>query len=257
MIIKKYWKCIATILILLITLVSLTGCGSKDKKENSSNNSKSTQKNEKVEKQDQLEVMSSEEYQNLNKFFDAFAFFNPLQGIKTEEDVLSFGIWRYQDGMGEFSIPKEKVEKELSRYFGVVEINHDAVGENDMAIPSYKEGFYNSGGGVGWITENWCNVSELTNNGDGTYTAIVSLYEYEGFVSGMELNFNRYDKVENWTLLEGQEIVDDGNSWDDGNIHRIATDTVILKPYKYNGEDTWQIININGWDIPKSLYTNE
>ena len=205
--------------------------------------------------------MSDADYQRLNKFFDPFCVFTRLKDITNDTKVVDFGVWRYQDGMAEFSIPKERVEEVLRNYFGVERINHEALtGNNPVEIPVYSNGFYGSGGGVGWNLWNWCNVSELLDNGDGTFAATVSLFEYSGeYVDGrgvvtgyIEPPENRYSHISSWNLQDGQSIVDEGDVWRDANIHRVATDVVTLRPYG----DSWQIVSINGWNIPRVLFAD-
>ena len=210
-----------------------------------------------------IAAMPADEYRKLNHFFDPFTTFTRLKSIKTDLDVVGFGVWQYHKGTGDFSIPKANVETAVKRYFGVTKINHEAVGDNGMETPSYRNGFYNSGGGVGWVQSNWCNVSEMTDNGDGTFTVKVSLYDYMGWYEDRDGTSrdiapptNRYDRISEWKLQSGQKIVD-GGSVEDINIHRSATDVVILKPFIDNGEKTWQILGINGWMIPKILCSNE
>ena len=205
-------------------------------------------------------TMTESEYQNLNKFFDPFCTFTRLQDITNDKQVVEFGVWQYQDGMGEFSIPKAQVEEVLKRYFGVEKINHEALtGNSSWEIPTYNNGYYGSGGGVGWNMWNWCNVSEMFDNGDGTFRTTVSLYEYSGeyvddsgYSWDIEVPENIYDRLSTWKLHSGQTIVDGGEAWNDTNIHCIATDTVTLRQYG----DSWQIVSINGWKIPKTLFAD-
>ena len=208
-----------------------------------------------------VNAMSDAEYQNLNKYFDPFCMFTRLKDITNDTKVVNFGVWWYQDGMAKFSIPKERVEEVVGNYFGVERINHEALTGNDpFKIPVYKNGFYGSGDGVGWNLWDWCNVSEMIDNGDGTFTATVNLFECSGeYVDGrgvvtryIEAPENRYSHIALWNLQDGQSIVDGGEAWRNVNIHRIATDVVTLRP---NG-DSWQIVSINGWKIPKTLFAD-
>jgi hypothetical protein len=166
-------------------------------------------------------TMPESDYQALNRFFDPFCFFIRLKDINSDKQVVNFGVWQYHDGMGEFSIPAVRVEETLNRYFGVERINHDALMGNTpwkIDTPVYNNGFYGSGGGVGWYQQNWCNISELLDNGNGTFDATVNLYEYVGeYVDGNGITRyagdleNIYGHISSWKLNNGQSIVDGGS----------------------------------------------
>jgi hypothetical protein len=205
--------------------------------------------------------LSEDEYRKLNKFFDPFSDHMTLQEIQTDRDVVWFGCWLSpsEDGTAEYNIPEKEVEAVLSRYFGIEKIYHEAVGDalpNDkFGMPAYRNGFYSSGNGVGGEWE-WANVSSYTDNGDGTFTVVVSKYftDLTRFLDESD-NFtdSQYEPISQWQLPSDTRIID-GHGGSDLDINRLSTDTVILKPYVYNGEQTWQITNINGWDIPKVLF---
>jgi hypothetical protein len=152
------------------------------------------------------------------------------------------------------------VEETLNRYFGVEKINHDALmGDNPLEVPVYNNGFYGSGGGVGANWLDWCNVSELFDNGDGTFDATVNSYRYSGHYvdeSGISRSArepeNIYGHISSWELHDGQRIVDNREAGNDTDIYRVATDNVTLRRYG----DSWQIISINGWIIPKTLFAD-
>jgi len=195
---------------------------------------------------DLLADMPIAAYRALNQFFDHFSWYGtPLKDIKTDRDVLASAVYYYQDGNENFSVPKEKVEAAARRYFGVEKINHAAVGDHGADIPSYRGGYYNSGTGVGGPDFRWSNVSELTDNGDGTMTAVVSWYSFLDDSDWMsESPANPYDPMGQWSLTSAQRDA----------IHKYSTDTVVLRRFVYEGENTWQIVSVNGWDIPKNLY---
>ncbi|MCL1797012.1 MAG: hypothetical protein FWG24_01630 [Eggerthellaceae bacterium] len=219
--------------------------------------------------------MTSVDYQELNKFFDAFTIFTPLSRISSDIDVVTFGVihskeqgipgeliprkwgedvpaeWEgFDPGRLVEAIPKEWVEASAKRYFGVEKINHEAVDSTEYSFPAYRNGYYRPGG-QGYLPQEWCNVSKFVYNGDGTYTATVDLYQcYPS--NGTEAPRNRYDQREAW-VLDGKTKVVDGGSDFDTNIHRTATDTVVLRPFIYGNEKTWQVVGVNGYNIPKQL----
>ena len=195
-----------------------------------------------------IDNMNTNDLKKLCEFFDSFCMFMPLNSIGTDIDVVRFGVCPYLEGDYEFNIPKEKVEEEVFQYFGVEKINHEAVGDNDIDVPSYRNGYYFSGDRGGWEETTWCTVSKFTDNGNGTYTAVVILYGTFG-----DMPDNWYEPEEKWSQSPGVEIINESVDYDDVNITRQSTDTVVLKPYIYNGEKTWQIASINGWVIPKVL----
>jgi tetratricopeptide (TPR) repeat protein len=210
--------------------------------------------------------LSEDEYRKLNRFFDPFTHPAATLNIRTDGDVVWFGCWlRQYEGWDSADIPEKEVEAALSRYFGVEKVYHEAVDENSgnkYGMPVYRNGFYSFNADVGgeWT---WANVSSYTGNGDGTFTAVVSIYftdltRYPGDVGEIEVDHftdSQYEPVSKWKLPSGTKIVD-GSDGSDMDIERLSTDTVILKPYVHNGEQTWQITNINGLDIPKVLFAN-
>jgi hypothetical protein len=194
--------------------------------------------------------LSEDEYRKLNQFFDVFI--NPynLEEMRTEAVVLAFGCLMspYQDFMGDRKAEKD-VEATLSRYFRIEKVYHGVV---DISDYSYRDGFYYTKGGLGgsW---SWYNVSSYTDNGDGTFTALVNRYASmpESFPEGD----SQYEPMYKWQLPPGAKIID-GRSGSSLDISRLSTNTVIIKPYVYNGAQTWQIASINGWDIPKVLFAS-
>ena len=209
-----------------------------------------------------IETMPTAEVEALNQFFHPFAFDKErrLAALKTDIDIIRFGVhWaNMSTGQGAtdlFDRPKAEVEKIVKRYFDVKTINHEAVGDNGFAVPSYKDGFYNSGSAQGWEGYEWYNTTDLRANGDGTYTAKLDLFFYmfnESMPEKMEafLSERRYLNYSDWKLPPGIEIID-GDEYD--AICRLSSNTVVLKKITYEGQQTWQITAINGWDIPKNL----
>ena len=208
-----------------------------------------------------IDTMEKEEYRRLNQFFMTFSeyYITGLRRIKSEMDMLSFAAWWLSDGMGEYDIPQKEIEKLFSRYFGVKKINHESVAfttewydeTTRTLLPSYKNGYYRSALGRGGEPL-WTNVSELFDNGDGTMTAKVSVYSYPRLDSPPK---NQYDRVHEWELHDGQRVIDYYEHDDDNHIVKQSEDIVVIRPYTENGEKTWQIISINGWDIPTELFT--
>ena len=241
-----------------------------------SNSEKSTVKTSPTTDKNLVDTMTDSEREKIGKFFHPFTHRTPLDGIKTDMDIISFGVWQHQNGSEEFDIPQEKIEKSLERYLGVEEINHSAVGNIGATIPSYSNGYYNGGGGVGSGLTYWYNISKLFDNGNGTFTAKVNYYRccnlylgrknlpsnyYQWLKENTDIETigdwwnpdNLYMPEEEWNIPPGMKIIDGSDADSGDNIYRLSTDTVILKPYKYSGEDTWQIVSINGYVIPKRL----
>jgi len=198
-----------------------------------------------------VNTMSSKNNIKLNKFFDPFSYFS-LSYIKNDRRVIGFCVFSSSWGIAGtgYSVPERNVEAKAKRYFGVEKINHAAVGDHgDETIPSYRNGFYGSGVAMGYDYYSWYNVSKLTDNGDGTYTAKISMYDCD-FTSPPS---NRYDRIDKWKMKSGTKIVS-GRPGADNNVYRTSTDTVVLKKYTTSsGTKTWQIVSINGYKIPKTL----
>ena len=206
-----------------------------------------------------IDTMTAEQYRGLIRFFDAFArHVAILPYLTTERAIINFAVLLHDNGWSDTHVTPQMVEETAWRFFGITGINHDAVVRLDGSNVYFRNGFYTSWGGVGGVVFYWYNVSELYDNNDGTFTAVVQQYAFLGGTDSSGANIrppeNRYDRVGDWVLYPGQQIVDGIISWDSINIYRGSSDTVVIRPFKYNGEDTWQIININGWDIPERLF---
>jgi hypothetical protein len=210
--------------------------------------------------QDITFTMDSSEYKKLNEFFEPFDYYFDLASLVDEESLVAFAIWRCEVSRdGTFSIPQSDVENVLSEYFDIDKINHSRLqGDNPIPIqtPAYKNGYYGSGGGWGWERMDFNNVSEVLDNGDGTYTVTVDSYccesEYRDSYNNwhsLELPDNVSEHYTKWNLLPGQRIVDNNYKYDI-SIYREKKDVAVIIPYR----DSWQIISVNGWVIPKTLF---
>jgi hypothetical protein len=274
---------ITSIVLSAFMLMSIfaTGCGYKDNGESSSKEEKTTT-TEKAEtttaattteatttttetttadtsNQNLIDTMSSEEIVKLNKFFEPFCYFVTLKYIKDPADVFIFGMQKYHDGKGEYSVAEELVEENIKRYFTVETIDHESVGfDEEFGVELYKDGNYFSGGGIGAVTTEWYNVYDFRKNSDGTYTAKLYYLYWEGAVSDgtLELPENYYDRIDRWDMgdFEIVENIDNADTYTDPKIIQILSDnTVVLSPYTVDGEESWRIESINGFEIPKDL----
>ncbi|MDR0920583.1 MAG: hypothetical protein LBM93_15255 [Oscillospiraceae bacterium] len=211
-----------------------------------------------TDKDNLLNSMSTEEIRKLNKLFDIFCYQISLEDIITPEQLIYLSKAPYEDENNEFTIPEELVENELKKYFNVETVEHSSF---DSSL--YRDGFYESGGTKGNMFCEWYTVHSLKKNLTGTYTAkVYHLYWDKFFAEGYEevhLPEDTYDRIDKWEMGDfaiveniGQETVYPSPY----TIEIIAEDTVILSPYTLDGEETWRIDSINGWQIPKNLTCN-
>jgi hypothetical protein len=213
------------------------------------------------DKKNLMNTMTPEEVVKLNKFFDPFCNFNNFKDIKTPKDVFIFGVHKYQDGKGEYSISEKLVEENIKRYFDVETMNHNSVGNDENSRVMYKDGYYNSGAGEGDGPFEWYNVYNFKKNSDGTYTAKMRHYYWDGFMDWMftiadKPPGNYYDRIDRWDMGD-LRIVHNTDYADNFNnpkiIQILSDDTVVLSPYTVDGEESWRIVSINGFEIPKDL----
>ena len=237
-------KLLATILAFAL-VVSLAACGGNTD-ESSHTNSEYIASSSGTS--DALNAMSAEEYRELNKFFDAFSIGVHFESIKSEIDIaeacrmLAYLERNYTSPENQddswYVIPKENVERFAKNFFDIDSINHENFGDG------YRNEYYSTIDGMGIPFETWHNVSALTNNFDGTYTAEVYKYYTHGDIPN-----NKYDSVSDWTLAPNQQILDGDAPIGDENIFKSHMATLTLKPY----QGSWQIVQINGFAIPKKL----
>jgi len=249
-------KLLAAILALTLVFIPLTACGGGESSVPSSEVPASSIEASDSIPSDTLSTMSDEEYRNLNKTFDAFII-GGVKYIQSEADVLQacFIIAHLEFDSSEienpednwFVIPKENVEKLAKKHFDVDSINHEKF--NIKNPDGYRDGYYSNLAGYDLHFDTWHNVSSLTNNFDGTYTAEV----YQYFTRGNKPN-NNYDKESEWNLAPNQKIIDNNThdypvGDDEVSIFKQSVGTLVLKPY----EGSWQIVKINDFAIPKKL----
>ena len=263
-------KKLSVYLIALILIISLAACGESAYV----NPEFPAASNEASKSIGALSTISAEDYQNLNKFFDPFTMTARIESIKSEFDVveacaivadLKFefdfeAVTNWDEEI--YAIPKENIEQLAKRYFDVDSINHENFGkqyrdkyrddDRTAGLDGYRNGYYALMGPADWYFQTWYNVSSLTNNFDGTYTAEINAYSTYSDIRN--IIDSMYDKAADWKLAPNQKIIDiDGlynfPDHDDVNIFKSPTNTVILQSYG----DSWQIIKINDFAIPKHL----
>jgi|GEM_PF-2582675 hypothetical protein len=253
-------KLLAAALAFALCVIPLTACGGNADESSHTNSEYITSSSG---TSDALSTMSAEEYRELNKFFDPFIVtYIYLHDITTEFDVVNLSRFVAEldvdppeaehNGEMRYYIPKEAVEKTAKKYFDVDEINHENFKKDHEAgtYIGFKDGYYIENSDFGGGIYPFCyNVSSLTNNFDGTYTAEV----YQYYTWGYEPD-NKYDKESNWKLVPNQRIIDDDTKNDneepnDVDIYKSHMATLTLKPY----QGSWQIVQINDFAIPKKL----
>lgn len=196
--------------------------------------------------------LSSSDYRRLNEFLTEMEHFPSIASMTDDDSLILFGAYisTYING-GEWgeSGSKESVEAILNRYFGVEKINHEKSShyrswegwDRDYPID-----------GIGGVVIEWVNATNYKDLRNGTFSVDVDSY----FAPYWDDSF--FGAVSDWKLKNGGKIIDgDWNSWDGdnegGNIIHSITSTVTLVPCVYSGENTWQIVGINSYKVPKNL----
>jgi len=204
-----------------------------------------------------IETMSTTKYRELNKMLSEVNMFPGLSGMADEENLILFGAFvamNVDGDLGEqWGASKEAVEAILSRYFGVEKIFHKKSSlyrswpDVDVDYPI---------DGVGETGNPWANVTKLIDAGKGTFVADVDLY----YSFGMNWDDSWFGLFSQWKLKNGSKILntdpwdEDGSDPDSIDIYRVESCRISLKPFVYKGKDTWQIIGVNGVDVPKILF---
>jgi hypothetical protein len=220
-----------------------------------------------------IDTMTTEEIVKLNHHFDPFSLYPLLRNIKEPIDVIYLGVLegyrrnyeQYEEFVMDYVIPKDDIEKTVKDYFDVETIDHDSVTNKDYYTTRYirnsklcKDGYYVVDPGPSSADINWYNVYDLRENSDGTYTAKLHYYYFDVWTVDYKLApENRWEKVENWDL-GGLKIVDNIGgekieTYEPDTIQIIGDLTVVLTKNTVDGETSWKIKSINGWEIPKNI----
>ena len=183
------------------------------------------------------------------------------------ENLVNFAanVSMHKDETGEYSghasndwgeyASKEAVEAILNRYFGVEKINHEK-SELYRSWPDWDVDYPLDGLGdvPGYF---WINVAELEDTGDGTFMAKADLY-----FSDVHWNDSWRGPVSQWKLESGLKIIETDSEtfynefYEDPSedIYRYDTCLIRVKPIVFKGGNTWQIVGINGVEVPKVLF---
>jgi hypothetical protein len=147
-----------------------------------------------------------------------------LSSLKSTDGII------YKDAGG-YDAPVEVVMEKLLDIYGITTVNHEAYGWFDglsepagYAEEGYRNGFYSYWWGDGSHYQSIVTVNAITDNGDGTFNAVVD-------------------------VIYGSPDFDD--SYDD-YMTTYSGLNIILRPYK----DSFTIVNIDGREMPDGLFTD-
>ena len=150
---------------------------------------------------------------------------------------------------------KEAVEAILNRYFGVEKINHEK-SELYRSMPEWDVDYPLDGLGdvPGYF---WINVAEFEDTGDGTFMAKTNVY-----FSDVHWDDSWRGPVSQWKLESGLKIIETDSEtfynefYDEPSedIYRYDSCLIKVKPIVFKGESTWQVLGINGVEVPKVLF---
>jgi tetratricopeptide (TPR) repeat protein len=209
-----------------------------------------------------VNAMSEAEYRKLNEFFMLFeSNYNNLgtdltnmldddrnivnvvlagEGVPVKQ-VSEAGGWVHET-------PDSIVEERLTRYFGIQNVDHNGYGVDESygIWTGYSNGIYRSWNDDGAWQARWPNAISLTDNSNGTLTAIVDIYYCFDYSPQ-----NWYQRTDDWILEYGFTMADESNTSDE-YIYKIGQFSIIIRPY----EDSYQIVSIDGKNVPKVLFAD-
>ena len=194
------------------------------------------------------------DYRKLNEFLTTVNEYPGLSKMTDDDSLILFAAYITIYKVEEWGVSgsKEAVEAILNRYFDVEKIYH----EQSWLYRSWSGWDVDYPiDGIGSIVDDWVNITNFRDIGNGLFMVDATMY----FAGYWKTSF--LDSIDQWKLKNNGKIIDgDWNSWDgdydSGDVYRTNTCTVTLKPFTYNGENTWQIVGINGVEVPKVLLFN-
>ena len=205
-----------------------------------------------------LSGASAADYRELNKMLTAVQERYEFSQLTDDDKLIEFAAYiaMYETGDWGAEGSKEAVEAILNRYFGVEKINHEK-SELYRSWPDQDVDYPLDGIGDMMFIR-WIHVTELQELGNGMLLANADIYVSMDWESW---NDSFFGPVSQWNLKSGGKILEGGsdNWWDlieesDENIVRLGKLALTLKPFVFKGTDTWQIVNINGLEVPKVLF---
>ena len=204
-----------------------------------------------------IKTMYDINYRELNEMLTDVNVFPGLSGMCDEENLILFAAYVtiYEEGEWGKSGSKEAVEAILKRYFGVEKINHKkselyrSWDDWDVDYPI---------DGIGLSTNDWANVTNIRDAGNGTFVVKVDLFS----TFGDNWDDSWLEPVSQWKLKKGVKIINidrdtlfsDEVDQESNNIYRVESCQLTLKPFVFKGKNTWQIIGVNGMGVPKVLF---
>jgi len=199
--------------------------------------------------------MSKAERKDLNTFFSNFSEVYCLDNFDNclfeSDQVINFALWHdYINNNTRFSAPDpannylqrisgDYISKNLDRYLGILSIY---LGFYSDGPNYYKDGYIYFMGSTGGPIR-WSQVTSFVNNGDGTFTAQIDVYESQVPPA------NLYEDMSDWRLSPGVKIVTNGASTANFDMWNAClymfSSTAVVKPYMYNGTQTYQLIRLS------------
>lgn len=137
---------------------------------------------------------------------------------------------------GFFMLASSYVEQTISRYFGISGINHAAY-TSDWHY--YRDGVYYMMGANGDPLA-WSQVTHFADNGDGTFTAHIDVFE--SHVPPVNL----YEDISDWRL-DGAALItkndpnpEHADVWE--AVVYIYSSIAIVAPHEHNGRQTYKLL---------------
>jgi hypothetical protein len=197
---------------------------------------------------DVFPTMSKAQHKALHTFFSNFSEAGmddfDISGYSASE-IVGFALWheyinngkKYSYSDGYMAVPASAVEKDAARYFGIGSVDHDAYADD---WHYYDNGNYYLSPASGEPMK-WSQVTELLDNGDGTYTASIDVYWSHNAPD------NLYEDIGDWHLPAGYRVFRKGEQTDSledlfGAAQYIYSCVGVAKPFTYNGNPTYQLI---------------
>ena len=191
-------------------------------------------------------------FAELNKMLTKVQEFPGFSEMTDDENLILFAAYIAMYKVDDWGIQgsKEAVEAILNRYFGVEKINHNK-SNLYRSWPDWDVDYPIDG--ISPIVYEWINVTELQNLGNGMFLANADMYMAGKWDDSFLGPVSQWNLESNTAILEGGQ-----EDWDlvyeSDKIIRFGKCALTLKPFVYKGENTWQIVGINGFEVPKVLF---
>ncbi|MDR1778671.1 MAG: hypothetical protein LBR14_02810 [Clostridiales Family XIII bacterium] len=263
---RALFRALAAALCVLL-IMGFAGCETGSGNSGAGDGSKDTQTEDLAEESEAASTqpvdifpdMSKADHETIHTFFSNFsevAMENFDSSDYTDAELIEFAVWHtyrnnedliiYDSAEGNLKIPESVIAAAIEKYFGL-QVSNQSVGYVDNPNYynygtynyEYRDGYYYFTGAMGGALL-WSQVTSLLDNGDGTYTASMDVYQ------GQSVPPNLYEDIDDWDLSGGLKVTykgePEGDVWEGPCYYYSATAVISL--HEYGGETTYKLISI-------------